>query len=102
MSLSDDARRRKQAYDDELHRRTLDRLVIQPRKTEHLPELLDIAVEAGYAPSKQAYIIAAVKRQLAEHGILPPEAVISDLDNETDCAGDQAASAPETAAPEER
>ena len=67
--LSEQARKHKQEYNDEYHKRVNDRIAIQIRKTERFPELLDKAISSGKASSRQAYIIAAVKRQLDEDGI---------------------------------
>lgn len=38
-------------------------------KNEHIPELLNLAVEKGFAESKSQYILEALKEQLKEDGI---------------------------------
>lgn len=50
-----------------------DRIQILPRKSEHFPERIQLAVEAGKANSRQAYILNAVKQALERDGI--PEIV---------------------------
>ena len=53
-----------------------ERIQILPRKSEHISERIQIAIEQGKAKSRQAYIIEAVKKALEADGI--PE--ISDSD----------------------
>ena len=49
--------------------RKTDRIQILPRKEEHIPERIQIAIDAGGAKSRQEYIIEAVKRRLDFDGI---------------------------------
>ena len=72
MPLSEQAKKHKQAYNDEYHKLKNDRIAIMPRKEERFPELLDKAIALGKAPSRQAYIIAAVKKALKEDEVSLP------------------------------
>ena len=54
----------------------VEKILIKPRKSEHISERIQIAIEQGKAKSRQAYIIEAVKKALEADGI--PE--ISDSD----------------------
>ena len=47
----------------------IERIVIKPRKADHLSERIQIAVDRGITKSRQAYILDAVKRALDADGI---------------------------------
>ena len=51
----------------------LERIVIKPNKKEHLYERVQAAVDRGLAKSRQAYILAAIRKALEEDGIPPIE-----------------------------
>ena len=51
----------------------MERIVIKPNKKEHISERIQIAVDKGLAKSRQAYILAAVRRALEEDGITPED-----------------------------
>ena len=46
-----------------------DRIQILPRKEDHIPERIKLAVDSGKGKSRQDYIINAVKSKLDEDGI---------------------------------
>jgi len=46
-----------------------DRIQILPRKEEHIPERIQMAIDAGKSASRQAYIIKAIERALENDGI---------------------------------
>ena len=46
-----------------------DRIQILPRKTEHIPERIQLAIDCGKAASRQAYIINAIREALKRDGI---------------------------------
>lgn len=50
-----------------------DRIQILARKSDHLPERIQQAIDAGKAKSRQSYIIAAVKDALDRDGIPAPD-----------------------------
>ena len=54
----------------------IEKILIKPRKSEHISERIQIAIEQGKAKSRQAYIIEAVKKALEADGI--PEISESD------------------------
>ena len=47
----------------------IERIVIKPRKDDHVSERIQIAIDRGIAKSRQAYILDAVKRTLDADGI---------------------------------
>jgi len=51
----------------------LERIVIKPNKKEHLYDRVQMAVDNGLARSRQAYILAAIRKALEEDGIPPIE-----------------------------
>lgn len=65
-------------YVDNWKSKNVDRIVIQSRKALSLPDKLDTAVKMGKAPSKQAYIIAAVLAALERDGIDAPTKLNND------------------------
>ena len=42
----------------------IERIVIKPRKADHISERIQIAIDRGITKSRQAYILEAVKRAL--------------------------------------
>ena len=46
-----------------------DRIQILPRKSEHIPERIQLAVDAGKAASRQAYILNSIREALDRDGI---------------------------------
>ena len=54
---------------DQWNREHTNLIRVRPRKEERLPERVQLAVDRGYAKSKQAYILNALKKVLAEDGI---------------------------------
>lgn len=46
-----------------------DRIQILPRKDEHIPERIQMAIDAGHAKSRQAYILKAINDALERDGI---------------------------------
>ena len=56
-------------YVDKWQAENVERIVIKPNKKEHISERIQIAVDKGFAKSRQAYILAAVRRALEEDGI---------------------------------
>ena len=42
----------------------IERIVIKPRKADHISERIQIAIDRGLTKSRQAYIVDAVKRAL--------------------------------------
>ena len=51
----------------------VERIVIKPRKSDHISERIQIAVDRGITKSRQAYILDAIKKSLADDGILTLE-----------------------------
>ena len=49
----------------------IERIVIKPRKADHISERIQMAVDRGISKSRQAYILDAVKRALDDDGIPP-------------------------------
>lgn len=47
----------------------IERIVIKPRKADHISERIQIAIDSGISKSRQAYILDAVKRALDDDGI---------------------------------
>ena len=47
----------------------VERIVIKPRKADHISDRIQIAIERGLTKSRQAYILDAVKRALEADGI---------------------------------
>ena len=47
----------------------VERIVIKPRKADHISERVQIAIERGITKSHQAYILDAVKKALDADGI---------------------------------
>lgn len=47
----------------------LERIVIKPNKKEHISERIQQAIDQGYAKSRQAFILDAVRKALDELGI---------------------------------
>ena len=47
----------------------IERIVIKPRKADHISERIQIAIDRGISKSRQAYILDAVKRALDADGI---------------------------------
>lgn len=58
-----------------------DRIQILPRKEEHIPERIQMAIDAGHAKSRQAYILNAINEALKRDGI--PR-----IENEEEAPGD--------------
>ncbi len=54
-----------------------ERIQILPRKSEHISERIQLAIEQGKAKSRQAYILDAIKKALEADGI----PTIEDSDN---------------------
>lgn len=54
---------------DEWQAQNVDKILLKPRKYEHLPERIQMAIESGKAKSRQEYIIGAVKQRLDVDGI---------------------------------
>lgn len=46
-----------------------ERIQILPRKSEHISERIQLAIEQGKAKSRQAYILDAIKKALEADGI---------------------------------
>lgn len=46
-----------------------ERIQILPRKSEHISERIQLAIEQGKAKSRQAYILDAIKKALDADGI---------------------------------
>lgn len=67
--MTEEQKKRKQAYDIAYAKNNLDRIIIQAQKTINLPGRLKMAVEAGKAPSRQAYIINALISHLKKDGL---------------------------------
>ena len=42
---------------------------LRPRKHEHLPERVQEAVDQGFAKRRQAYMLEAIRKALAENGV---------------------------------
>ena len=63
------ATKKQMEYISQYREEHYDQVRIQVSKDEHLPELLNIAIERGIAKSKSSYILEAVKKQLKEDGI---------------------------------
>ena len=47
----------------------VEKILIKPRKEEHLSERIKLAIDKGYAKSRQGFIIEAVLKMLDEMGI---------------------------------
>ena len=47
----------------------IEKILIKPRRSEHISERIQLAIEQGKAKSRQAYIIEAVKKALEADGI---------------------------------
>ena len=47
----------------------IERIVIKPRKADHISERIQIAIDRGLTKSRQAYILDAVKKTLDADGI---------------------------------
>ena len=47
----------------------IEKILIKPRKTEHISERIQLAIDQGKAKSRQAYILVAVKKALEADGI---------------------------------
>ena len=47
----------------------VERIVIKPRKADHISDRIQIAIDRGLTKSRQAYILDAVKRALDADGI---------------------------------
>ena len=47
----------------------IERIVIKPRKADHISERIQIAIDRGLTKSRQAYILDAVKKALDDDGI---------------------------------
>lgn len=47
----------------------IERIVIKPRKADHISDRIQIAIDRGITKSRQAYILDAVKRALDADGI---------------------------------
>lgn len=47
----------------------VERIVIKPRKSDHISERIQIAVDRGITKSRQAYILDAIKKSLTDDGI---------------------------------
>ena len=54
-----------------------ERIQTLPRKSEHISERIQLAIEQGKAKSRQAYILDAIKKALEADGI----PTIEDSDN---------------------
>lgn len=52
----------------------VERIVIKPRKADHISDRIQIAINRGIAKSRQAYILDAVKKTLDADGIPIPGA----------------------------
>lgn len=46
-----------------------EQILIKPRREDRISERIQVLVERGETPSKQAYIIRAVKNQLEADGV---------------------------------
>ena len=64
-----ESKKRAQIYNDNYHRTHCDRIQIQPQKTEQIPARIQKAIDRGIAPSRQAYIIQAIRAALDRDGI---------------------------------
>ena len=51
----------------------IERIVIKPRKSDHISDRIQIAIDRGLTKSRQAYILDAVKKALDDDGIPPIE-----------------------------
>ena len=47
----------------------VERILIKPRKNEHISDRIQIAIDRGIAKSRQAYILDAVRKALEEDDI---------------------------------
>ena len=47
----------------------VERIVIKPRKADHISERIQIAIDRGITKSRQAYILDAIKRSLEADAI---------------------------------
>ena len=54
---------------DAWNREHTDMIRIRPRKEEHMPDRIQIAIDRGLAKSRQAYILSAVRKALESDGI---------------------------------
>ena len=62
------------SYRNDFAREHYDTIRAQAQKADGIPARLDAAITAGKATSRQAYIIAAIKKQLDADGIPAPTA----------------------------
>lgn len=60
---------KKAAYDMQYQTEHCDRIEIRPQKAEQLPARIQKAIDRGIAPSRQAYIIQAIRAALDRDGI---------------------------------
>ena len=54
---------------DEWQNEHIERILIKPRKEEHISERIQLAIEKGIARSRQAYILEAIRKALEADGI---------------------------------
>lgn len=54
---------------DEWQNEHIERILIKPRKEEHISERIQLAIEKGLARSRQAYILEAIRKALEADGI---------------------------------
>ena len=47
----------------------IERIIIKPRKGEHISDRIQIAIDRGITKSRQAYILDAVRKALEEDNI---------------------------------
>ena len=47
----------------------IERIVIKPRKGDHISERIQLAIDRGITKSRQAYILDAIKKALEADGI---------------------------------
>ena len=51
----------------------VERIVVKPRKADHISDRIQIAINRGITKSRQAYILDAVKKALDADGIPIPK-----------------------------
>lgn len=57
-------------YDNEYIKAHYDSICAILPKDEHIPELINIAIEQGISQSKTAYVIRAIKNRLIKDGLM--------------------------------
>ena len=78
----EELKKHKREYNNDYMKRTLDSLRITVHKYKRLPELMDLAVERGFAKSKQALVVSAIEEKLKEWGISINDLPTINEDNE--------------------